>query len=85
MRAAFIVDTKKIEIREVPTPKYNDDEMLVRVEACGVCTSDMASFLNSYSDEMKKRMPMPRRVGHEPAGTVVEIGKNVKGFKVGDR
>lgn len=85
MRAAFIVDTKKIEIRDVPMPTYTDDEMLVKVEACGVCTSDMASFLNSYSEEMKKRMPMPRRVGHEPAGTVVEVGKNVKNFKVGDR
>ena len=34
--------------------------------ACGVCTSDMASFLDTYSEEVKKRNPMPRRVGHEP-------------------
>ena len=85
MKAAFIVDTKKIEIRDVETPKINDDQMLVKIEACGVCTSDMAGYLNSYSEDVKKRMPLPRRVGHEPAGTVVEVGKNVTEFKEGDR
>ena len=71
MRAAFIVDTKKIEIREIETPTITDDQMLIKIEAVGVCTSDMAGYLNSYSEDVKKRMPLPRRVGHEPAGTVV--------------
>ena len=85
MKAAFVVAPKKIEIREIGMPELGDDDMLVKVEACGVCTSDMASFLDSYSDEIKKRNPMPRRVGHEPAGTVTEVGKNIKDFKPGDR
>ena len=85
MRAAFVVDTKKIEIREIETPTITDDQMLIKIEAVGVCTSDMASYLNSYSEDVKRNMPMPRRVGHEPAGTVVEVGKNVKEYKVGDR
>ena len=85
MRAAFIVAPRKIEIREIDMPEITDDEMLVKIEACGVCTSDMASYLDSYSEEVKKQRPMPRRVGHEPAGTVVEVGKNVRGYQAGDR
>jgi threonine dehydrogenase-like Zn-dependent dehydrogenase len=55
--------------------------MLVKIEACGVCSSDMPGYLDSGA----MRRPFPRRAGHEPAGTVVEVGKNVKGFRVGDR
>jgi threonine dehydrogenase-like Zn-dependent dehydrogenase len=78
MKAAFIVAPRKLEIREVEMPKIGDDEMLVKIEACGVCSSDMPGYL-------EKRMPFPRRAGHEPAGTLVEVGRNVKGFRVGDR
>ena len=65
-------------------PKITDDEMLVKIEVCGVCSSDMTGYLSPDSDP-PRRMPFPRRAGHEPAGTVVEIGKNVKGYEVGDR
>lgn len=85
MKAALIVAPRKFEIQEVPTPKITDDEVLVKVAACGVCTSDMATYLDVFSPEVSARRPFPRRVGHEPAGTVVEVGKNVKGFAVGDR
>ena len=85
MNAAFIVAPRKFEIREVPMPKISDDEMLVKIAACGVCSSDMPGYLDSVGEEMKKRMPFPRRAGHEPSGTVAEVGKNVKGFKPGDR
>jgi len=85
MRAAFIVAPRQFEIREVPTPEISDHEMLVKIEACGVCSSDMTAYKDSYSEELKKANPFPRRAGHEPAGTVVEVGKQVKGFKVGDR
>ena len=85
MKAAFIVAPRKFEIRDVPMPKISNDEMLVKIAACGVCSSDMPGYLDSVGEEMKKRMPFPRRAGHEPSGTVVEVGKNVKGFKTGDR
>lgn len=85
MKAAFIVAPRKFEIRDIEMPTTNDDQMLVKIEACGVCTSDMASYLDSYSEDVKKHMPMPRRAGHEPAGTVVEVGKNISEYKVGDR
>ncbi len=85
MKAAFIVAPRKIEIRDIEMPTITDDDMLVKIEACGVCTSDMAGYLDTHSEEVRKQRPFPRRVGHEPAGTVVEVGKNVKGFKEGDR
>lgn len=85
MRAACVVAPKKIEIVDVPMPAITEDEMLVKIEACGVCTSDLATFLDTFSEEVKKRRPFPRRIGHEPTGTVVEVGKSVRGYKVGDR
>src|SRR3989337_222084 len=85
MKAAFIVAPRKIEIRDIEIPKISDDEILVKVAACGVCTSDMSTYLDSFSEEVKQRRPFPRRIGHEPAGTVAEVGKNIKDFKVGDR
>ena len=44
MRAAFIVAPRKFEIREIPTPTITDSEMLVKIEACGVCSSDMSGY-----------------------------------------
>ncbi|MCR4392978.1 MAG: alcohol dehydrogenase catalytic domain-containing protein [Dehalococcoidales bacterium] len=85
MKAAFIVAPRKFEIRDIPMPPMDDNKILVKIAACGVCSSDMSAYKDSLSEEMKKRNPFPRRSGHEPAGTVVEVGKNVKGFKVGDR
>jgi len=81
MKAAFIVAPRKFEIREIPMPEITENEMLVKIEACGVCSSDMPPYLDT--GVMKR--PFPRRAGHEPAGTVAEVGKNVKGFKAGDR
>ncbi len=85
MRAAFIVAPRQFEIREIPTPEITDSQMLVKIEACGVCSSDMSGYKDSWSEEMKQINPFPRRAGHEPGGTVVEVGRLVKGFEVGDR
>lgn len=85
MKAAFIIAPRKFEIREIPTPEIQDHEMLIKIEACGVCSSDMGGYLNSGGAAMEKRMPFPRQAGHEPSGTVVEVGKNVKDYQVGDR
>ncbi len=85
MRAAFIVAPRKFEIRDIPMPQITEEQILVKIEACGVCTSDMPGYVDSLSEEMKKMRPFPRRVGHEPSGTVVGVGKRVNGFKEGDR
>jgi len=85
MKAAFIVAPRTFEIRDIEMPTINENEMLIKIEACGVCSSDMSAYKEPTSEEMVRRMPYPRRSGHEPSGTVVEVGKNVKDYQVGDR
>ena len=67
--------------RPIPTPK--DDEVLVKLEYVGICGSDLHYYetgaIGSYVVEP------PVVLGHEPGGVVVEVGKNVKHLKVGDK
>jgi len=66
-----------IRIQEMPKPKIGSDEVLVEMKACGVCGSDLMDWY------LRSRAPLV--LGHEPAGVIVDAGKNVKGFRVGDR
>jgi L-iditol 2-dehydrogenase len=68
-----------IEIREVPEPKVKEDEALIEVKAVSVCGSD----LHIYHDSHPYWPPMI--LGHEFSGVIAEVGKEVKGWKVGDR
>lgn len=76
-------------LREVPTP--TGSEVIVRVEACGVCHSDVHlhdGFFDTGSGgkmDMTKAMMLPRTMGHEIAGTVVAVGPDAIGVQVGDR
>jgi L-iditol 2-dehydrogenase len=80
MKAAVYLDKDKMEIQEVPTPSLDADSVLVKVEACAVCGSDIRIFHHGNS-----RVKPPQILGHEAAGEVVELGANVKRFKKGDR
>jgi len=70
-------NNKDIRIEEIPKPKISPDELLVKVISCGICGSDVMEWYR-----IKKA---PRVLGHEMTGEIVEIGKNVKRFKKGDR
>jgi len=78
MKIALCYYPKKFLIDEVPKPTINQDELSVKVMACGICGSDIKKI---FDDKVKK----PIVLGHEVAGDVVEIGLNVKNFKIGDR
>ena len=70
-RVALLTDKEKFEIREYPIPEIGDDDILVRMEGCGVCGTDAHEF---------KRDPfglIPVVLGHEGTGEIVKIGKNV--------
>jgi L-iditol 2-dehydrogenase len=68
-----------VEIREVPVPKIKDDEVLIEVKAVSVCGSD----LHIYHDSHPYWPPVI--LGHEFSGVIAQVGKDVKGWKVGDR
>ncbi len=77
MKAAVYYSLDDIRIEDVPKPQVGSDEVLVEMKACGVCGSDLMDWY------LRSRAPLV--LGHEPAGVIVEAGKNVKGFRVGDR
>ena len=71
-RVAMLTGLEKIEIKEYPMPEVGDDDILVRVEGCGVCGTDAHEY---------KRDPfglIPVALGHEGTGEIVKMGKNVK-------
>ncbi len=77
MKVAMYYNNNDVRIEEMPIPEINDDELLVKVKACGICGSDVMEWYR-----IKKA---PRVLGHEMAGDIVKVGKNVKKFRVGDR
>ena len=64
----------------MPTPDIADEEVLVRVKACGICGSDV----HGYDGSSGRRIP-PLVMGHEAAGVVERVGPRVAGFRAGDR
>lgn len=84
-KVAVLVGTKKIDIKELPVPAINDDEILVRVEGCGICGTDV----HEYKGDPFHYIPI--QLGHEGTGTIVKIGKNVqkdyrgKSLSMGDK
>lgn len=67
--------------REVPQPA--DNEVLVKLEYVGICGSDMHYYETGRIGDYVVKPPFV--LGHEPGGVVVEVGKNVKHLKIGDR
>lgn len=70
-----------VELRELPRPGYGPDDVLLEVEAVGVCGSDLHQWTGSHSWPVN----YPVVLGHEFGGRVAETGANVHGWKAGDR
>jgi alcohol dehydrogenase, propanol-preferring len=68
-------------VKDVPIPVIGDDQVLIRVGACGVCYTDVKIWKGTGL----LFAPLPHVLGHEIAGTVTEIGRSVKGVKKGER
>ena len=78
MHAAVYKGRSVVSVDEIPTPEVGGDEMLVRVEACGICHTDLKKIEHNL-------LPPPRIYGHETAGVVAKVGRNVTEFAPGDR
>lgn len=61
-------------------PKLSDGEVLVKIEACAICGTDVKSFVNG-----NPRIKPPQVMGHELCGTIVETGNGVTNYKIGQR
>ncbi|KPJ72843.1 alcohol dehydrogenase [candidate division TA06 bacterium DG_78] len=77
MRAAVYYNNKDIRIEELPKPRISSNELLVKVISSGICGSDVMEWYR-----IKKT---PRILGHEIAGEITEVGKDVKQYTIGDR
>jgi threonine dehydrogenase-like Zn-dependent dehydrogenase len=81
MKALIVERDGSVAIREVPVPKYNDYEVLVKMQASAICGGDrkiLQDSLKGYSD-------YPTILGHEGVGEVCEVGKKVRNYKIGDK
>lgn len=78
MRAAVYRGTPRLEVEEIERPEPGASEILVRVEVCGVCGTDVKKI-------DKGLVKPPRVFGHEIAGVVAGLGHGVRRFKEGDR
>ena len=103
-RSCVLLRALAVEIRDMPIPPVGDDDVLVKVEATGICGSDVRasspdclyvpplltlSFLQlhtySHGGVGHNFIKEPQVLGHESAGTIIQVGANATNLKVGDR
>jgi alcohol dehydrogenase/L-iditol 2-dehydrogenase len=77
----FAPDPGSVEIREIDCPEPDFDDVIIKVEAVGVCGSDIHQLHSTHSWPVN----YPVVLGHEFGGKITEIGKNVEGWGIGDR
>jgi L-iditol 2-dehydrogenase len=80
VKALVLEEYMKLVYEDVPRPEVAPDEVLVKVEACGICGSDVHGLDGSTG----RRRP-PLIMGHEASGVVAEVGPAVEGWAAGDR
>jgi len=80
MKAVVFEDIETMVLKEVPTPKCHEDGLLIKVKACAICGTDIKIYHSGH-----KHIVPPRITGHEVSGEIVEVGKNVTDFAVGQR
>ena len=91
MRAAVLEDVDRLVVREVPRADPSPTEVLVRVQAVGLCGTDVhivQGHGNYNTDDHGRQIPLsrePQILGHEIAGVVEEVGREVKDLVAGDR
>jgi L-iditol 2-dehydrogenase len=79
LKAAVLEELGKIVVQQVPDPLCDDNSVVVKIRACAVCGSDLR--IMDYGND---RVTLPQILGHEIAGEVVKVGKNVTRFQEGD-
>ncbi len=78
MKAAVYHGREDLRLEEIPIPEPGPGELLLRVDACGICPTDLKKI-------QKGLLPGPRVFGHEIAGTVAALGRGTEGWREGER
>lgn len=78
MKTASVKGPALVDVTEITKPPVGAGEILVKMHSCGICGSDVEKVFGKYGQPSM-------RLGHEPAGVIVEVGANVADFKKGDR
>jgi 2-desacetyl-2-hydroxyethyl bacteriochlorophyllide A dehydrogenase len=81
LRAGILYDDRDIRVGDAPDPHAGPDEVLIETGYAGICGTD----LHIYRGEFHGRVTFPAILGHEFGGVIQEVGKDVKGFRAGDR
>lgn len=79
MKTLFYSAYDRLSISEQPTPELKNDEVLLKVTACGICSSEIETF----KSRSPRRIP-PLIMGHEFCGEIIEVGTNVSSFEIGE-
>lgn len=82
MKAVYLESTQKLGIKDIQEPVLEEGKVLVKVDACGICGSDVHYWQHGKIGDFVVKQPMI--LGHEAAGTVIALGKGVEQVKVGD-
>lgn len=80
MKAAVYLGPGQIEVRDVPAPECRAGEILIKVDACAVCGTDLRVYQHGHH-----AVTPPHITGHEVAGTIAEVGGGVDGYRPGER
>jgi threonine 3-dehydrogenase len=72
-----------LSMNQVEKPAIGHNDLLIKIKKTAICGTDIHIW--KWDDWAQKTIPVPMHVGHEYVGTVVEIGSEVQGFKIGDR
>jgi len=86
MRSDYVWKNVRANLKDVPVPEIKNDEVLIKVGACGICGSDLHAVetdeegYTTYASHLK----FPVILGHEFSGEIVDKGKDVRGYKPGD-
>ncbi|MDK2799160.1 MAG: L-iditol 2-dehydrogenase [Clostridiales bacterium] len=80
MLQTIVPEAYKIDFLDVPVPKVGNDQVLIKIKRVGICGSDIQVYHGKH-----KYMTFPIVQGHEVAGIITEVGKNIERFKIGDK
>jgi L-iditol 2-dehydrogenase len=82
MKAAVVEGANNLVVREVPMPEVGPYQALVKIAACSLCNSTDIKIIERH---FVSQIPVPLVLGHESVGTIVQVGKQVRNYQLGQR